>query len=152
MTDNPVTVVALVRKRRDIAFEVADLERATEAKRQELIHIDAVIRLFAPELEPENIPERHRKPRRLAYFAHGEISRRCFDMLRSGQTLAAIDLARQAMADKELNFDSERNLRIEFARRITSQLNAMARKGEIEKVGNGRGVRWRLPTIEPERR
>lgn len=145
MTDQPIALAALVRKRRDVAFEVAELERATEAKRQDLIHIDAVIRLFAPELDLENVPERKRRPRRLAYFGHGEISRRCFDMLRGGATLAASDIARQAMTDKELNWETERQMRIEFTRRITMQLNAMARKGEVAKLGSGRGVRWQLP-------
>jgi hypothetical protein len=46
--DQPVAFAALVRKRRDVAFEISELERATAAKRQDLIHIDAVIRLFAP--------------------------------------------------------------------------------------------------------
>jgi hypothetical protein len=145
MTDQPIALAALLRKRRDVAFEVAELERATEAKRQDLIHIDAVIRLFAPELDLANTPERKRKPRRLAYFGHGEISRRCLDMLRGGATLAASDIARQAMTDKELNWETERSMRIEFTRRITSQLNAMARKSEIAKIGSGRGVRWQLP-------
>jgi len=145
-TEHPIVVAALSRKRADIAFEIGELERDAEAKRQELIHIDAVIRMFAPDLNPEDGPVRVRRPRRLDYFAHGEITRRCLDMLRGGDTLLASDIAREAMTDKGLSFDSERHLRIEFVRRITMQLNSLARKGEVAKIGSGRGVRWRLPT------
>jgi hypothetical protein len=48
------------------------------------------------------------------------------------------------MTDKKLNWETERALRIEFTRRITSQFNAMARKDEFAKIGSGRGVRWWL--------
>jgi hypothetical protein len=61
-------------------------------------------------------------------------------MLRDGATLFASDIARQAMTDKELNYETERQLRIEFTRWITNQLNAMARKGEVAKIGSGRAA------------
>jgi hypothetical protein len=142
--DHTVAVAALVRKRRDIAFKIAEMERDTEAVRATPVHIDAVIRLFAPDLPPDVLPERQRRPRQLDYFAHGEITRRVLDMLRAGGEIQAIDVARQAMADKGLNFEGDRRTRIEFARRITMQLNHMARRGMVEKVGSGRGVRWKL--------
>jgi hypothetical protein len=144
--EHPIVVAALGRKRADIAYEIGELERDVEAKRQELIHIDAVIRMFAPDLNPADGPVRVRRPRRLDYFSHGEISRRCFDALRGGATLPASDIARSAMTDKGLNYDADRHMRIEFTRRITMQLNSLARKGDVVKVGNGRGVRWRLPS------
>ena len=58
--------------------------------------------------------------------------------------IAAIDVVRKAMADKGLSFDGDRRTRTEFARRITMQLNGMARQGKITKLGFGRSVRWRL--------
>jgi hypothetical protein len=144
MTSHPIVVAALSRKRRDIAFEIGELEREAEVKRQELIHLDAVLRMFAPDTDPEAVPARLRRPRRRDYFAHGEMSRRCFDMLRDGSALAAADIAKQAMTDKGLSFEGEPHLRKEFVRRFTMQLNSMARKGDIQKIGHGRGVRWRL--------
>jgi hypothetical protein len=95
---------------------------------------------------PYDGPVRVRRPRRLYYFSHVEMSRRCFDMLRGGDTLPAADIARQAMTDKGLNYDADRHLRIEFTRRFTMQLNSMARKGDVQKIGSGRGVKWRLPS------
>lgn len=44
----------------------------------------------------------------------------------------------------QLSFDGDRRTRIEFGRRITMQLNDMARKRKVAKIGVGRSVRWRL--------
>src|ERR1700733_83522 len=102
--------------------------------------------MFARDLNPEDDPVRVRRPRHLDYFSHGEISRRCFDALRGVATLPASDIARTAMTDKGLNYDADRHMRIEFTCRITMQLNSMAHRGDIQKIGSGRGVRWRLAT------
>jgi predicted transcriptional regulator len=136
-------VKTLLRKRRDIAFHITEIERQAEAVRADLVHIDAVIRMFAPDIAPDVLPERQRHPRRLDYFAHGEITRRVYDMLRGGGTVAAIDVAKQAIEEKGLSFE-DRRVRTEFARRITMQLNHMRWERKVEKVGVGRGSRWRL--------
>ena len=96
-------VKTLLRKRRDIAFHITELERQVESVRADLVHIDAVIRMFAPDLAPDVLPSRLRHPRRLDYFAHGEITRRVYDLLRGGGTIAAIDVAQRAMEEKGLN-------------------------------------------------
>lgn len=95
--EHRVAVAALVRLRADTAFRVGELEKQTEAARADLIHIDAVIRMLAPQLDPDDIPERQRRPRRLEYFAHGEITRRILDALRPGGVAAAIDVAKVAL-------------------------------------------------------
>lgn len=140
--EHRVAVAALVRLRADTAFRVSELEKQTEAARADLVHIDAVIRMLAPQLNPDELPERQRRPRRLEYFAHGEITRRVLDTLReAGGPIQAVDVARRALADKGLSFE-DRPVRTEFCRRITMQLQHMARKGTVERVGFGRGVRW----------
>ena len=148
MTDQPqnkYVVAALVRLRKDTAFRIVEMEKQTEGVRADLVHIDAVLRMFAPELDLDTLPLRLHRPHRLDYFSHGEISRRVFDCLReNGGEIAAIDVVRKAMADKGLSFDGDRRTRTEFARRITMQLNGMARQGKIAKVGFGRSVRWRI--------
>lgn len=138
-------VKTLLRKRRDVAFHITELERQVEAVRADLVHLDSVIRMFAPELAPDVLPKRERHPRRLDYFAHGEITRRVYDMLRGGGTVQAIDVARRAMEEKGLSLE-DRRVRTEFCRRITMQLGHMRREGKVEQVGIGRGSRWRLAT------
>jgi|SRR5579863_5773329 len=91
LKENVIAVTALARLRRDVAFRIAELEKRTEGARADLVHIDAVIRMLAPTFDPTAIAERKRHPRRLEYFSHGEISRRCFDALRDGATIQAVD-------------------------------------------------------------
>ena len=89
----PHVVTALRAKRAEIRGHVHDLERKLARHRASLAAIDATIRLYAPELNPESIPPK-RTYRRTRYFAKGELSRRVTDMLRqaSGKpmTTAAI--------------------------------------------------------------
>jgi hypothetical protein len=80
--------------------------------RAELIHIDAVLRLFDPETDPEGLPIRKAFPRRMAYFAKGEVSRRVYDALREGTT-AANELAEAAMTEKGISED-DRHVRRDF--------------------------------------
>lgn len=136
-------IKTLLRKGRDVAFHITELEQQAEAARADLIHLDAVIRLFAPEVEPDALPARQRHPRRLDYFAHCEITRRVLDMLQIGGTVLAIDVAKNAIEDKGLSFE-DRRVRTEFCRRITMHLNHMRRERKVENIGQGRGVRWKL--------
>ncbi len=46
--------------------ELADLERQSRAQRVTLVHIDAVLALFAPEVDPEALPAR--RPRKDASY------------------------------------------------------------------------------------
>jgi hypothetical protein len=141
--ENANVIHALLRKRRDLSFQIAAIEKQAEAARAVLIHLDVVIRMFAPDLAPDALPERERHVRRLNYFSHGEITRRALDMLRVGGTATALDIAKRAMEEKGLSFE-DRRIRTEFCRRINMQLNAMRRERKVERIGEGRGARWRL--------
>ena len=87
--EQPVAVNALRNKRAQIAGMIAMHEGEARQLRAELIHIDAVLRLFDPETDPEGLPISKAFPRRMAYFAKGEVSRRVYDALRDGTTAAA---------------------------------------------------------------
>jgi hypothetical protein len=47
-------------------------------------------------------------------------------------------------AGQGLDPETDRVTRTDFVRRVTLQLNDMYRKGKVEKIGSGRGMRWRL--------
>ena len=78
------------------------------------------------------------------YFGRAELSRRCRDALREHGIVKADAIAVQAMKDKGLNPDKDRKLRSDFIRRILVSLHDLLKAGEIEKIGHGRGVVWRL--------
>ncbi len=74
-------VSALVNKRAEIAGLISRTERQLGQFRADLVHLDATLRLFAPELEPKAIPaKRIRQPDR--WFEQGELPRRVLDAVR----------------------------------------------------------------------
>jgi len=66
-------VTALRRKRAEVSGHIADLERKITRQRVNLAHIDATIRLFSPDTDPNAIPPK-RTYRRTRYFAKGELA------------------------------------------------------------------------------
>jgi hypothetical protein len=73
-------ISALRAKRAEISGYIHDLEKKVKRMRANLAHIDATIRVFAPDLNPDSIPPK-RRYRRSRYFAKGELFRRCLDTL-----------------------------------------------------------------------
>lgn len=148
MTDHVVTANALVTKRAKILFEIGNLEKQVERLRTELVHLDAVLRMFRPDFKAEGLPVRHRRPTKSPYFAHGEMTRRIFDAMRERGTVTSLEIAGAAMRDKGLDPDADPVTRTDFVRRVTLQLNDMFRKGKVEKIGRGRVLRWGLACID----
>lgn len=139
-----VTANALVKKRAEILFEIGELEKRIERLQTELVHLDAVLRMFRPDFKAESLPVRHRRPTKSPYFRHGELTKRIYDALRVKGTIASLDVAVAAMHEKGLDPESDPVTRTDFVRRVTLQLNDLCRKGKVEKVGKGRTMRWRL--------
>lgn len=141
MSDGNTYIISGLKERRSaVAGRIVDLRREADKLQADLVHIDAVLRLY--DVDPAEIPTKGRMPVRSAYFGRNEISRRCRDMLREKGSIRADDVAVQAMRDKGLDPEN-RKLRADLTRRILVTLHDMVKAGQIEKVGHGRGVRWR---------
>lgn len=138
-------ISGLKEKRSAIAGQIVDLQRELDRLQADLFHIDQVLRLYG--LDPEEIPTKGRMPKRSAYFGRNEITRRCYDMLREKGSIRADDVTVRAMSEKGLDPESDRKLRADFTRRILVSLHDLRKNGTIEKIGHGRGVRWRLIEI-----
>lgn len=134
-------ISGLREKRAAVAGQIVDLRRQVDRLQADLLHLDAVLRLYG--LEPAEIPNKGRMPVRSAYFGRNEISRRCRDMLRERGTVKADDVAVLAMREKGLNPEADRKTRSDFIRRILVSLHDLRKANVIEKVGHGRGVVWR---------
>jgi hypothetical protein len=141
---NEIAMNALVAKRAEILFEIAEAEKRIERLQAELAHLDAVLRIFRPNFKAEGLPVRHRRPTKSPYFRHGELTQRIFDALRERGEIASADVAVQAMHDKGLDPENDPATRTDFVRRVGLQLNDMARKGKVERIGKGRALRWIL--------
>jgi hypothetical protein len=105
---NEHVVSALRAKRAEIGGYIHDLEKKVATWRARLAHIDASIRIFSPETDPEAIPPR-RTYRRSGYFKSGELARLCSGELRTanGVPLATAAIARNILNAKELPHDPD---------------------------------------------
>jgi hypothetical protein len=139
-----VTANALVAKRADILFEIGELEKRIEPHRTEHVHLDAVLRMFRPDFKAEGLPVRHRRPTKSPYFAHGELPKRIFDAFRERGTTTSLEVATEPMRDKGIDPENDKPTRTDFVRRVALALGDMHRKGNAEKIGRGRAMRWKL--------
>lgn len=139
-------VSALREKRSSIAGAIIDHRREIDRLQAALFHVDEVLKLYGE--EPADIPTKGRMPKRSDYFGRNEISRRCRDALRELGIIAADDVSVRAMRDKGLNPDADRKVRADFTKRILVTLHDLVKNGSVEKIGAGRGVRWRLLSID----
>jgi hypothetical protein len=145
--ENSYAVHALKELRASMAGRLVDLRREIDKLQADLVHLDAVLRLYG--LDPAEIPTKGRMPVRSTYFGRNELSRRCRDMLREKGSIRADDVTVQAMRDKGLDPEN-RKLRADFTRRILVTLHDFTKAGTVEKVGHGRGVRWNLLAAQSE--
>ena len=105
---NEITMNALVAKRAEILFEIGEAEKRIAQLQIEIVHLDAVLRMFRPEFKAEGLPVRHRRPTKSPYFTHGELTQRIFDALRIGGTVMSFEIAAQAMRDKGLDPENDK--------------------------------------------
>ena len=140
--ENPIAIAALLRKRAEIAGLVADMEKRLAEHRADLTHIDHALRLMGSPIAGDAIPARRvRASRNKGYFVHGELSRRIYDALRQHETVSGAEAADIALADKGID---DKAVRTTFVERFLVRLNQLAVSGQIERIGSGNGVRWRL--------
>jgi hypothetical protein len=140
--NNPSAIAALKRKRSELAGQIVDLRRQLDKLQADIFHVDMVLRLYGE--DPQDIPTKGRMPVRSAFFARNEITRRCYDLLREKGTITADDVTVRAMREKGLDPEADREQRTDFTRRILVSLHDLRRAGTVEKIGNGRGVKWKL--------
>lgn len=143
-----ITVNALMAKRADILFEIGEHEGHAARLRTQVVHLDAVLRLFRPDFKGEDAPIRLRRPAKSPYFRHGELTQRIYDALRELGEISSADVAIAAMRDKGLDPDNDPETRTDFVRRVGLQLSDMHRKGKIERLGRGKALRWKLALNE----
>jgi hypothetical protein len=96
-------VAALKDKRAELSGGIADLEKRIGQHRADLLHVDAVLRLFAPEFEPATIPSKAvRQPSGL--FRPGELARMVLDVLRTAPAPLSIrEITAQVMERRGLD-------------------------------------------------
>jgi len=133
-------IAALKDKRAELSGGIADLEKRIGQHRADLLHVDAVLRLFAPEFEPAAIPPKAvRQPS--GWFRPGELARMVLDVL-APAPLSIREITGQVM--KRRGLDPQDGRMAELLRRLVR--NAVNRQAAdlVERVEDGTLVRWRV--------
>jgi hypothetical protein len=99
---------ALREKRSELGGVVKQLEQRLEQHRIDLAHLDATMRLFDPDIRPQEI--RPRQPRaRSVWFRPGECLRLIYDELRdASQPVTTRELAVRIMRTKDMPTEDDR--------------------------------------------
>ena len=132
---------ALRNKRAELAGVLRQLEQQLVQQRADLAHVDATMRLFDPDIRPNDI--RPKQPRaRNAWFRQGECLRLIYDELREAtQPVTTRELAERIMRVKAIPAaDEQRRERIQ--KTLLSSLNRA--KQTIARIEIAGVVSWRL--------
>jgi hypothetical protein len=141
MGEAPV-IGALRAKRAELSGQIADLEKRAAQCRADLMHVDAVLRLFAPDTDVTAIAPKAVR-RRNPWFAPGELSRTILDILRTApEPLTVRDITARLMARYGLAAGDVRAFGL--VRKLV--MNALTRQATTlaERVRDGRAVFWRV--------
>ena len=132
---------ALSNKRAELAGVVRQLEQQLVQQRTNLAHLDATMRLFAPDIQPKQI--RPKQPRaRTAWFRPGECLRLLYDQLRdAAQPITTRELAERIMHVKAMPATDDRQREL-VQKTLLASLNRA--KQTIARVEIAGVVSWRL--------
>jgi hypothetical protein len=132
---------ALHDKRSELAGLVMSLEQQLVVHRASLTHLDATMRLFDPELRPEEIRPRRRRSCN-AWFRPGECLRLIYDVLRDAPApVTTRELAERIVAMKSLTVADDRQ-RALIQKTILASLSRA--KATIERIETSGVVGWRV--------
>ena len=132
---------ALRDKRAELAGILRQLEQQLAQHRASLAHPDATMRLFDPEIRPNDIRPRQKRARN-AWFRPGECLRLIYDELReAAQPATTRELAEQIMVRKAMPAMDHRGREL-LQRTLLSSLNRA--KTTIARVETAGVVSWRL--------
>ena len=137
----PQVIGGLRDKRAELAGMVNRLEQELAQHRASLVHLDATMRLFDPDIRPEAI-----RPRQLRahndWFRPGECLRLIYDVLRDAeQPVTTRDLAGRIMAAKGIAEADTRARQLVHKTVLASLTRA---KQTIERVETAGVVSWRV--------
>jgi hypothetical protein len=132
---------ALREKRSELGGVIQQLEQRLEQHRAALVHLDATMRLFDPDIRPQEI--RPSRPRaHSAWFRPGECLRLIYDELRNAsQPVTTRELATRIMRTKALSTDDDRQREL-IQKTLLGSLNRA--KETIARIETSGIVRWTL--------
>ena len=142
MAGIPHALSGLMEKREAVARLARELEDRLAQARSDVLHLDAVIRMFDPASQPDPIGGKD-LGRRNGWFSDGELPRRVLDALRTAtEPLTLREIASQIMEARGFSADDAATLAA-VEKRVGDMLRRRA--NVVEKVTLGpRAVGWRV--------
>jgi len=135
-------ISGLRQKRARIAGEIAQARKVLAQRIEELAAVDTVLRLFAPDDDPDMIPPIKPASHGL-FFQYRELGRICMDVLRGARGPVTLDrIVDVAIETKGLPDD--RRLRKHVTDNVRANLGRMERRGLVRRVVREPEVWWEL--------
>ena len=137
----PHVMDALREKRAELNGIVSHLEQQIAQHRASLVHLDAAMRLFDPDLKPEDASSRQQRPRNV-WFHPGECLRLIHDVLREApQPMTTRALTEQVMGVKAIATTDERSCAL-VQKTVLGSLSRA--KATIQRVEIAGVASWRI--------
>lgn len=138
---NTYAIPALKEKRAHIAGRVISLKKQIIKHQKELASVDATILLFDPAYIVGTIKP-VRPNRRSKLFKLGELGRLCIDALRRA---ASVPLSSsEVVVAVTAAIGQDKASEAVLAASVRSNLSYLARRGKVEKIGQGADCKWQL--------
>ena len=107
--DQPILIGGLTRKRAELAGQIIATEKMLSRLREDLIHLDATLKLFDPEAKPKAIVPRARRPP--PRFKAGQLAKLVLTALReANRPLTVRDLVQQIAAENQVDISTKKEL------------------------------------------
>jgi hypothetical protein len=125
-----------------MAGEIIQAQEIVARRTKELLAIDAVIRLFTPDTDPDMIAPIRPSSRGL-FFQYRELGRLCLDALReAGKPMMLEQIAAYAMLAKGLPDD--KHLRAQVINNVRQSLMRQVQKGRVQRILDQPDMWWEL--------
>jgi hypothetical protein len=135
-------ISGLRNKRARIAGEIAAAQRALDQRRAELAQLDAAIRMFTPDCNPDMIPPIRPGSHGL-FFSYGELPRMCLGILREAKGPMRFDhIVDRVILAKGIEPDG--HLRRHIRDTTRGALIRMAARRRVRRVLDEPDVWWEL--------
>lgn len=140
---NRYALHALRERRAHIAGELLTLERRIRHLRESLVHIDATLRLFDRDAQPETIKPKQFK--RVKLFGPGKLNMMVRDALRrGGRPMTTKEVIEAVVVALDFSPDAAKGM----AQRVRANLGYLAKHhGSVVKTGSRETAVWALQDV-----
>jgi hypothetical protein len=136
-------ISGLRHKRAHLAGEIEQIEREQAKRRAELAAIDATLRLFHPDADPDHITS-IRPIWRGVYFKPGQRPRLCLQALReTGRPMNTGEIVEYVMRAKGMDRD-DKKLRRLVKEHMRNVMNRLVARGSVRKLMSEPEAWWDL--------